>query len=136
MRVRFKDNLVTRLQGQAGGDDRVALGGVAREANLLGVGAEEARHGLARRLDVVVPGLGMFLQLGHHAEDGVEHRLRCRPEAARVQVDRIGQQRKLLADGAPERRGILGIEGRQRRRRGWRFCPGARCSRPGRHPRH
>ena len=75
MRVRLKDDLVAGAQTETGGDEGVTLGGVARETELAGLGADKRCDDLPRRLDQVVTGLRMLLESEHRRKHRVEHAL-------------------------------------------------------------
>ena len=102
MGVALEDHLVAGGQREPGGDDGVALGGVAREAELVGPRPQKGRHGLARRGQQIVPGLGMLLQARGHRGHLVQHQLRGRPEPAGVQIDRVVEEGKERPHAFPE----------------------------------
>ena len=75
MRVRLKDHLVAGAQTETGSDEGVALGGIARETELAGLGSDKRCDDLPRRLDQVVTGLRMLLECEHRRKHRVEHAL-------------------------------------------------------------
>ena len=114
MRVGLKDHLVTRAQGQAGGDGGVGLGGVADEGDLGWIRAEETGHIRSRGGELRVAVLSLGLQAAGDLGDALEHRGRGRAESAGVEVAEARFQRIEGAHRLPKRLRLLGGELRER----------------------
>ncbi len=136
MSVRIEDDLVARLQGQAGGDDGIALGGVAGEADLLGLHPEKARRRGAGRGEARLEArVGQALVRQHGPGEKVEHGQRGRPEAAGIEIGQARLEREIGAHRPPEGLGVGAVRGRQRGPGAGGETRAPRRARPARRPR-
>ena len=102
VRVRLEDHLVAVPQLQPRSNRRVALGRVARKSNFRRRCAEEGRHRRARGFDPLVARLYNGLQFHRCAVEDVQHGVRGRPQAARVEVGALARERVGGAHVRPE----------------------------------
>ncbi len=130
MRMRFEDHLVARGQLQPGGDDRIALGGVAHKGDLRRFRTDKLRGGCSRAREESVAVLRAFLQFRRGRLHRLQRRTACGAEPAGVEVGELPGQRVLRPHVAPECLGALRIVGGQRAwrrsRRGLRLAARSR----------
>ena len=110
--MRFEDDLIASLQPEAGRDDRISLGGVPGEADLVGVGTHETGRGLAIGLEEPVPVFTVMGLGGCLLTHGIQNDLWRGAKTAGVQIDAITSKREQRPDFIPGQ--FLGVRYRRR----------------------
>src|SRR5262249_10848597 len=118
------EDLVAGFEFQSVGDVAVALGGIARERDLISGGADKLRQRFAMlNIWIVAPnrilfgiGLRHFLGVEEGIKHSLKHRQRTRSDRPIVEIDLIARDHKLIAHRRPV--GVLILVVKRRRRQG------------------